>query len=392
MVVGLLPASAASLEFLAQVIEQQPHPMFVKDREHRYVLVNRALLRMTGHRPDEVLGRTDHEVLPTATADLYRASDLQCFATGAEVTVLEETMIDVSGEYRIISTRKVPLRGADSTITHLIGVVTDITHLKSVEAALRLSTEELEQRVAERTRALAIAQDDLVRKERLAVLGRLAGGVAHQVRNPLGAIKNAAYVVDRRLREAKPPPFAARDVKDEVAHAIAIIHDEVQRANRIITDLLDYARIRVPLRQPTSLRHVIDKALEATEVPAAIAVVRSLPELPDLALDADQLQGALFNIFRNAIEAMPDGGTLTVVAELRDGACVVSIADTGPGIPAEVRGRLFEPLITTKSLGLGLGLVTARTMIEGQAGSIACVRSDERGACFEVTLPQLAPS
>jgi len=116
--------------------------------------------------------------------------------------------------------------------------------------------------------------------------------------------------------------------------------------------------------------------------------VRALPELSELALDADQLQGALFNILRNAIEAMPEGGTLTIAAELRDGACVVSIEDTGTGIPEEVRGRLFEPLITTKLLGLGL--VTARTLIEGQGGTIACVRHGAPGARFEITLPQLA--
>ncbi len=381
-----------SLAFLAQIVDEHPNPMFVKDAQLRYVLVNTALMAMAGMRHEDVIGRTDHELLPEATANFYRASDEKCFATGAAITIDEESMLDVGGERRIVATRKVPLRNADGAITHLVGVITDITARMVVEEALRLSTEELEQRVAERTHALAVAQDDFVRKERLAVLGRLAGGVAHQVRNPLGAIKNAAYVVDRRLREAVPPPFATAEVKDEVAQAIAIIHDEVQRANRIITDLLDYARVRVPVRHPTSLRAVVEKALDATDLPASIAVVRELPELSDLALDADQLQGALFNILRNAIEAMPEGGTLTIAAELREGACVVSIEDTGTGIPEEVRSRLFEPLITTKSLGLGLGLVTARTLIEGQGGTIACVRPGAPGARFEIWLPQLAPT
>ncbi len=388
--------SASSLAFLTQIVDEHPNPMFVKDRELRYVLVNAALLRLAGVSRADVIGKTDHEVLPKARADSYRASDEECLATGAEVTVDEEAMSGTDGVRRIVSTRKVALRGEDGGITHLIGVITDITRRKLVEEALRLSTEELEQRVADRTHALAVAQDDLVRKERLAVLGRLAGGVAHQVRNPLGAIKNAAYVVDRRLREAVPPPFTRTEVKDEVSHAIEIIHDEVQRANRIITDLLDYARVRAPVRQLTPLREVVERALDATDLPAAITVVRALPELSDLALDADQLQGALFNILRNAIEAMPEGGTLTIAAELRDGACVVTIGDTGTGIPEEVRGRLFEPLITTKPLGLGLGLVTARTLIEGQGGTIACVRlgaeSEAGGACFAITLPLLAPT
>jgi PAS domain S-box-containing protein len=380
-------AGAAELELLAQAIEQLPHAMFVKDREFRYVLVNRALVRYGGLRADAILGKTDYDFLPNATADFYRAKDLEVFASGQEVTIAEELLTDPDGERRILSTRKVPLRSPTGEVTHLIGVVSDITRLKAIEADLRSSTELLERRVAERTHALALAQDDHVRKERLAVLGRLAGGVAHQIRNPLGAIKNAAYVVQRRMREAEPPPFVETAVRDEVGHAIEIIHDEVQRANQIITDLLDYARIRIPVRRPTSIGFVVDQALDAQDIPSTIAVVRKVPDLPSIAVDSGQLQGALYNIIRNAIEAMPEGGTLTLDAELRAASVVVRIADTGEGVPSEVRTRLFEPLVTTKVLGLGLGLVTARTLIEGQGGTLAFVGAEGPGACFEVSLP-----
>ena len=386
-----LPAGASALAFLAEVIEQLPHPMFVKDREFRYVLVNSALVRIGGHPAEAILGKTDYDFLPVATADFYRTKDIEVFTSASEVTIAEELLTDGEGERRVLSTRKVPLRSTSGEITHLIGVISDITRLKAVEEDLRLSTDLLERRVVERTHALALAQDDLVRKERLAVLGRLAGGVAHQIRNPLGAIKNAAYVLQRRVREAVPPPFVETAARDDVTHAIAIIHDEVQRANQIITDLLDYARIRVPVRRPTSIGDVVEQAIEAQSVPTSIAVVRRVPELPNIAVDADQLQGALYNILRNAVEAMPDGGTLTIDAELRAASVVVRIADTGEGIPKEVRARLFEPLITTKPLGLGLGLVTARTLIEGQGGTIACVEEGGRGACFEVSLPSIPP-
>ena len=386
MTEGASSADTHGLSLLAEVIEQLPHPMFVKDRRFRYVLVNRALVEIGGHPAEAILGKTDYDFLPKETADFYRAKDAEVFASAAEVTVDQELLTDGAGARRVLSTRKVPLRSATGEVTHLVGVISDITRVKAVEEDLRLSTELLERRVVERTHALALAQDDLVRKERLAVLGRLAGGVAHQVRNPLGAIKNAAYVLQRRVREAEPPPFVEPVARDEVTQAIEIIHDEVQRANQIITDLLDYARIRVPVRRPTSVGHVVDQALAAQILPANVAIVRKLPELPAIALDGDQLNGALYNIIRNAIEAMGDGGTLTIEAELREGAVVVRIADTGDGIPSEVRGRLFEPLVTTKPLGLGLGLVTARTLIEGQGGTIALV-GEGPGACFEVSLP-----
>jgi PAS domain S-box-containing protein len=391
----LLPASASPLEFLAEVIEQLPHPIFVKDRQFRYVLLNNALLRMSGYSLESILGKTDYDFLSAESADFYRQKDIEVFSTAAEVTVAVEVLTDGGGARRILSTRKVPLRGADSQITHLIGIISDITQLKAIEEDLRISTEKLEERVAERTRALALAQEDLVRKERLAVLGQLAGGVAHQIRNPLGAIKNAAYILDRRLRdhheESLSTPTADGPAKSDIAHAIEIMHDEVQRANQIITDLLDYARVRVPVRRLTSLAALVEQAVDAQHVPSSVVVVRQLPELPSIAVDGDQLQGALFNLVRNAIEAMPDGGTLAIDAELREGSVVVRVGDTGTGIPEEVRGRLFEPLVTTKPLGLGLGLVTARTLVEGQGGTIACIGSDEHGTRFEITLP-IAPA
>jgi PAS domain S-box-containing protein len=382
----VLPAGLSAVEFLAGIIEQLPHPTFVKNREFRYVLFNEAIVRLSGQPAEAILGKTDYDFLPKERADFYRRQDLEVFSSAAEVTTAEEVMTDPDGNRRIFSTRKVPLRDSTGEITHLIGIISDITRMKAVEEDLRVSTDQLERRVAERTSALALAQEDLARKERLAVLGRLAGGVAHQIRNPLAAIKNAAYVLDRRVREVVPTPFAETGAND-IDRAIEIIHDEVQRANQIITGLLDYARVRVPIRRPTSIATVIEDALRGELVPSEIAVVRDLPVLPSIAVDADQLQGAIFNILRNAVEAMPDGGTLTIAAALRGDSVVVTIADTGRGIPSEVRGRLFEPLITTKPLGLGLGLVTARTLIEGQGGTIECVGSDERGSRFEVTVP-----
>ena len=387
MTEGASSAETNGLSFIAEVIEQLPHPMFVKDRQFRYVLVNSALVQIGGRPAEAILGKTDYDFLPKETADFYRAKDVDVFASAAEVTIDQELLTDGAGARRVLSTRKVPLRSPSGEVTHLIGVISDITGVKAVEEDLRVSRELLERRVVERTHALALAQDDLVRKERLAVLGRLAGGVAHQIRNPLGAIKNAAYVLQRRVREAEPRPFVDPVASDEVTQAIEIIHDEVQRANQIITDLLDYARIRVPVRRPTSIRQLVERALDAQMLPPTIHVVRRLPELPTVAVDGDQLEGALYNIIRNAIEAMNDGGTLTIEAELRDGSIVVRIADTGHGIPTEVRGRLFEPLVTTKLLGLGLGLVTARTLIEGQGGTIALVDDGRLGACFEVAVP-----
>lgn len=366
---------------LARIIEQLPHAMFVKDRSFRYVLVNAALVAISGHPREAIVGKTDYDFLPKEVADFYREKDIEALSSASGVSIADETLTSADGHRRVLSTRKVPLRDENGEVTHVLGVLSDITRLKAVEEDLRLSAETLERRVAERTEALALAQEDLVRKERLAVLGRLAGGVAHQIRNPLGAIKNAAYVLQRRVAK-----------EGEVAQAIEIIHDEVTRANQIITGLLDYARVRVPRQKPTSMADVIERALAEQHVPASIEVVLELDDLPLLSLDPDQLEGALSNLFRNAIEAMPNGGMLRIEGEAHERSVIVRIIDTGEGIPPELRGRLFEPLVTTKPLGLGLGLVTARTLIEGQSGTLKLVPQTDRdstiGAAFEVCLPR----
>src|SRR5262249_29552865 len=151
-----------------------------------------------------------------------------------------------------------------------------------------------------------------------------------------------------------------------------IILEEGWQANRIITDLLDYARVRAPERKACDARALVEQALMSQPVPSVITLEKAFTEVPLVSIDPDQVRDAVANLIRNAVEAMPDGGTLQIGVYERDGEVMISIGDTGPGIPREVKDRLFEPLVTTKPLGLGLGLTTTRALIQNQGGSIAC--------------------
>lgn len=363
-------------ELLLRTLDNVADPIFVKDTKFRYVFVNRAFAEMLGRSAEEVIGGTDFDFTAKEEADFFRKKDTEMFLTGVEVVVDQEPFTDRDGVVHTLATRKVPLRAATGEVTHLVGIIHDITRLKGAEDALRRSNENLERRVLERSLELATAQEDLIRKERLAVLGKLAGGVAHQIRNPLASIKTAAHVL-RKLRGSDA----------YVDQSIDIIDEEIRRADQIITGLIDYARVRSPSVRPTSVGYVIDQALGGQMVPPAIKVQIDLPELPLALVDPDHVQGALFNIFRNAIEAMTDTGTLSIVARHEGKEIVIQISDTGPGVPPAIRKRLFDPLITSKPRGLGLGLVTARTLIEAQDGSVACVSGDGESARFEVRLP-----
>ena len=375
------PWESPSDDFFYRILDHVAHPVFVKDRSFRFVFLNRALCEMVGHSRDAMLGKTDYDFFPKAEADFFRAKDEEMLAAGADVVVEEEPMTDSRGARHVLCTTKVPLHGADGDITHVVGIIHDITSLKVAEDALRLSNENLERRVDERSRALASAQDSLHRRERLAVLGKLAGGVAHEIRNPLAAIRSAAHVVRRTTVTAADSDARA---------ALDIIDEEIERADRIITDLIDYARVRPPTWRTVSAGYLIEQALGGQRVSESLRIERDLPDLPDVRVDVEQVQGALSNVVRNAIEAMRGAGTLAVSTRRERGAIVVSIADTGPGIAPDVRERLFEPLFTTKSRGLGLGLVTARALLENQGGSIACLDDDALGTTFELRLPLAA--
>jgi signal transduction histidine kinase len=223
-------------------------------------------------------------------------------------------------------------------------------------------------------------QEELLRQERLATLGKLAGGLAHQIRNPLSVITNATNILRRAV---------GHDDASDAMTALAIIREEVWRANRIITDLLDYARVRQAVRVPNHVSELVDQVLTSREIPARIRIVRELPDLPAVVVDAAQVHGALDNLVDNAFDAMPRGGTLTLRAFVEGDSIILAVEDSGEGIPREIRDRIFEPLLTTKPEGLGLGLTTARALVENQGGTIR-FHTSPSGTRFELVLPTSA--
>lgn len=378
-----LPASAPAFEgvsaqLLAGIIEHIAHPVFVKDRDFRLVLINRACCDLLGRTHDEVIGRTDYELFPTSEADFFRNVDQRVFGTGQPIKVDEEPITDASGQTHRLQTAKVPLVDEAGVITHIVGIITDVTQLKTAEEALRSANEELERAVEERSDALRDAQQALLRKERLAVLGQLAGGLAHQIRNPLAAMATAAAILRKKLGE---------HADDDVRQALNVIREEVWEANRIITDLLDYARVKPPSRGDVSVQTLLDAAIEHAKPPPNVMITWEVDEGLMVRVDERQMRDALGNVVRNAIEAMPGGGMLRITAHAGEDGTVIGVEDSGPGITRASIAHLFEPLVTSKPLGLGLGLSTARALVENQGGTIRCATQRGSGARFEIRVP-----
>ncbi|MFQ5855969.1 MAG: sensor histidine kinase [Anaerolineae bacterium] len=242
---------------------------------------------------------------------------------------------------------------------------------------------ELERQVQERTAALQEAQERLIRTERLAAIGELSAGVAHELRNPLGAIKNAAYYIRRKL--------ASTDfLKDnpKVGQFLEIMDEEIEASNNIITDLMNFARVNPPNLSPTRLETVVDSALARIEVKENVKVVTEFePDLPEVPVDGEQVRRAFTNLIMNANEAMPGGGHLTITAKAVDGSVELQFHDTGQGISEANLPKVFDPLFTTKPRGIGMGLPIVKTIIEKHEGNLDVTSNPEQGTTFTVRLP-----
>ena len=253
-----------------------------------------------------------------------------------------------------------------------------LAFLGGVAVRSQRRTERVLVALEEKTRELETAQEELVRKERLAILGQLAGGVSHELRNPLGVMKNSVYYLKMVLPE-----------DERVRKHLGIMEREVTTATRIVSDLLDFARAKPPSQAPTDLSEVVREVLDRTPLAENVEVVARLaPDLPPVAVDALQVQQVLGNLITNGAQAMPEGGTLTIETARADGGVRVGVSDTGVGIAPENLEKIFQPLFTTKAKGIGLGLAVAQGLAEANGGTISVESAVGRGSRFLVVFPQ----
>jgi len=239
--------------------------------------------------------------------------------------------------------------------------------------------ENLEQKVADRTRALEEAQEALVRRERLAVLGQLAGSIGHELRNPLGVMSNAIHVLNATLGNI--PPMSRE--------ALALLREQVTLADKIVTDILDWARMKAPQLTEVTVAEFVEEQVRRLTVPHGIQLeVDVAPNLPPVHVDPVQIGQVLVNLVTNGVQAMEGGrGVLTVRARHERGRLRLEVQDQGPGVPEEHLSRIFEPLFSTKPRGVGLGLAISRSLAQAHGGDLTVAKATEGGAVFILELP-----
>jgi signal transduction histidine kinase/HAMP domain-containing protein len=264
------------------------------------------------------------------------------------------------------------------TPTKVVGVIQDITARKQAEQKIKAYSEKLEEMVDDRTRELQNAQEQLVRQERLAMLGQMAGSVGHELRNPLAVITSALYY----LKLIQPNADA------KIKEYLGIIDQEVHTSEKIITDLLGFARIKSVDREAVSVSELIRQTLERYPAPPSVEVTLKItPGLPPVYADPQHILQVLGNLTVNACQSMTTGGKLTVSASAQDDMIVIAVQDSGEGIPPKNMSKLFEPLFTTKTKGIGLGLGVSRKLAEANGGRIEVQSEPGKGSTFTLVLP-----
>ena len=259
----------------------------------------------------------------------------------------------------------------------------DVAEALASQASVALENARLYDKARRAYRELNEAQARIIQSEKMAVVGTFASGLAHEVRNPLNSIALQLSVLERRVAPL-PAPVAA-----QIKELVGVIREEVKRLDNLVGDFLQFSRSNRVQYRPTSLDALVDEVTRLLRPEARAAGVTLRRErigepAPDVRVDPEKMKQVVINLVQNAIEAMPDGGTVEVSSGLVDGRALLVVKDTGPGLPEGL--DVFQLFVTTKARGTGLGLSIAQQIVLEHGGEIAATSEPGKGASFTVSL------
>ena len=396
---------ATERNLLRALIDNVPDHIFLKDAEGRYLLDNVAHRRSVGaSESSEVRGRTVFDFFPDEVARVFHEDDMAIIRSGQPLLNHEEQVTDARGRQRWLLTSKIPWLDDRGNAVGLVCISRDITEQKVAESRLQQANADLKARrvdlmaavadLQEAHRELRAVQLQLIDAEKMKSIGRLAAGVAHEVKNPLAILAMGLEFLGTQPPSDPSIPLILKEMSDAV-----------NRADGVIRGLLDFSAPKQLEVHRASLNVVINQALRLVrgEMKGGCQIRRDLqPDLPPLALDTDKMSQVFVNLLTNALHAMDGVGTLTVrtyskqltgvghnVADTRSESfrvgttiVVAEIDDTGHGVPEEKIGKIFEPFYTTKPTGrgTGLGLSVVKTIIDLHGATIDIRNLPEGGA------------
>jgi two-component system sensor histidine kinase PilS (NtrC family) len=346
-------------EIHRRIVENVSSGLIAVDAHGRIALFNPEAARICGLRAQEVLGRPLAQLFPSlgATAGATEDGDARA-GRGVPVSRLQLDFENRAGEKLELGLSRSILRDSAGEPDGSVLIFQDLTHVMRME-------------------------DQLRRSQRLAAVGQLAAGLAHEIRNPLASLSGSIELLERELPE----------LDGDARRLVGIVRRETARLNRLVVDFLAYARPGPPRRERVRLFELIGEVADlAARGEQGLRVEVACPPELELEADPDQLRQLLWNLVRNAIEAGPQDGAVRLrVALAAAGAVEIEVADRGAGIAPEILDRIFEPFFTTKAAGTGLGLATVHRIAEAHAGSLEVASEPGRGTRVVVRLPGAPP-
>lgn len=363
--------------------------VLVVSPERELINVNQAASAIFGYTQEEIMSRS---------TELFHV-DHQHYLKFGEI-INQAFRKNMTANFEFVAKRKngeiFPsehtvslLKNPDGKIVGIVSVVRDITERKNAQNELEKHRANLEDMVAERTFELRNAQDELVRKERLATLGQLTATVSHELRNPLAAMRPSIYLIKRYLGE---------NADKILVNAIERLDRNIARCDQIIDELLDFTRIAKLKKQEILIDQWLDSVMDEHIVMDNVHIQKNYSlEGIEVSLDTNRLQRVIINLIENAYQAMhssESGPNVITEACLKietraDGDRIeISISDTGPGIPEDVLPKIFDPLFSTKNFGVGLGMPTARQIMIQHGGGIDISTSSPKGTTVTLWFPR----
>lgn len=361
---------------VGRIIEQSLNEIFIFDAVTlRFLQVNRGARQNLGYTMEELSDLTPLDIKPDYNAEGFgkHIDPLKRGDKQSEVFYTRHRRKDGTHYDAEVHLQMSQFRGKPC----FVAIILDITERKKAEQALASLNEELEQRVEDRTRALKEMQAQLILQEKMATLGQVSGGIAHEIKNPLNAIRTSAYF----LLHALDPP------REKVQEHLERIDRQVNLADNVITALSKFAKLPTPDKRSVALEACLAESLSTISIPKNIEVaVQVPPDTPEVFVDPDQMMIVFRNLIRNARDAMPEGGKLTLSAKPNGDFVDIVTKDTGSGIAPEFLDRILEPLYSTKARGMGLGLAISSAIVERHEGKLTVDSEVGVGSEFVVQL------
>lgn len=352
--------------------------VIITDISGKIQWVNPAFTAMTGFTSEDVIGQTPR-ILYSGKHD--RSFYQELWDTILAGKVWQGEMINMRKNKSFYSEEMTitPVMDKQGKISSFIAIKQDITDRKMAEEILAQHSDGLEEIVKQRTQELRDIQEELIRNERLAALGELAGGVSHELRNPLASISNSVYYLKLQLVDAD----------EKIKEYLDYISEGVNASEKIVSDLLDYGRIKPTDRGQTAISELVTNILERKTFPNNVTVKTKIESTtPKVYIDAAQISQVIDNLLTNACQALPEGGEINISSDVQNGFVRLTISDNGIGISEKNMKKVFNPLFTTKEGGTGLGLALSKRLIEANGGEIMVESKLGDGSTFSVSLPR----